>query len=52
MFSDNKNIVDCSVNNCKYHGLGDCCKAESIQVGTEYAIDQTETFCSTFKKKN
>ena len=43
--------IHCSATHCCYHGCGDCCDASSIQVGTEYAVDKSETFCSTFKER-
>lgn len=45
------NNVNCTVGTCEYHGSGDCCNAGNIKVGTEYALDKTETFCSTYKHK-
>jgi len=45
------NNINCTVGTCLYHGTGDCCKALGIKVGTEYALDKTETFCSTYKHK-
>ena len=43
--------VTCTVSTCAYHGTGNCCRANNINVGTEYALDKTETFCSTFEQK-
>ena len=43
--------VTCTVSTCAFHGAGNCCRANNINVGTEYALDKTETFCSTFEQK-
>ncbi len=43
--------VNCSVSTCSHHGTGNCCRATNIQVGTEYATDKSETFCSTYRQK-
>ncbi|MDR1735856.1 MAG: DUF1540 domain-containing protein [Oscillospiraceae bacterium] len=43
--------VACTVTNCAYHGAGNSCNARNIKVGTEYALDKTETFCSTFESR-
>ncbi len=40
--------ITCTVSTCSYHGSGNCCQAPGITVGTEYAVDKTETFCSTY----
>ena len=43
--------VVCTVGTCSHHGTGNCCNAGSIKVGTEYALDKTETFCSTYSHR-
>lgn len=43
--------VNCSVTTCSYHGASNCCRAANIKVGTEYAVDKSETFCSTYQHK-
>lgn len=43
--------VACTVGTCAYHGNGNFCNAGSIKVGTEYALDKAETFCSTYEHK-
>ncbi|MCL2081936.1 MAG: DUF1540 domain-containing protein [Oscillospiraceae bacterium] len=45
------NNINCTVETCDFHGSDNCCHASSIKVGTEYALDKTETFCSTYKHK-
>ncbi len=45
------NNVTCTVGTCAYHGTGNCCQANDIKVGTEYAVDKVETFCSTYENK-
>lgn len=45
------NGVSCTVATCQYHGMSNCCNAEQIKVGTEYAQDKADTFCSTFEQK-
>ncbi len=45
------NTVNCTVGTCAYHGPGNQCNASGINVGTEYALDKTETFCSTYAHK-
>ncbi|MDR1693224.1 MAG: DUF1540 domain-containing protein [Oscillospiraceae bacterium] len=47
----NKSSVSCTVGTCAYHGPNNQCTAGSINVGTEYALDKTETFCSTYTNK-
>ena len=42
--------VTCTVATCAHHGPNNCCKAQGIKVGTEYAQNRTETFCSTFSQ--
>ena len=41
--------VSCMVGTCSHYGTGNVCRASNIKVGTEYAQDKTETFCSTFE---
>ncbi len=43
--------INCTVTTCSYHGGGNTCHANSIKVGTEYANDKSETFCSTYMHK-
>jgi hypothetical protein len=43
--------VSCSVSTCAYHGTGNCCHANTINVGTEYAVDKSETFCTSYQHK-
>ena len=45
------NGVSCTVSTCAYHGTGNACCAGNIKVGTEYAVDRAETFCSTYENK-
>jgi hypothetical protein len=45
------NVVNCTVGTCAYHGANNQCNAGGIKVGTEYALDKTETFCSTYEHK-
>lgn len=45
------NGITCTVGTCSYHGNGNVCHAGAIKVGTEYALDKTETFCSTYEHK-
>ena len=53
--NDNKhqklNGVNCTVTTCAHHGSGNSCRAENIKVGTEYAVDRAETFCSTYENR-
>ena len=44
------NAVTCTVATCSHHGHDNCCTARQIKVGTEYAQDKAETFCSTFEQ--
>jgi len=43
--------VVCTVGTCSHHGAGNSCQAGNIKVGTEYAYDKAETFCSTYEHK-
>lgn len=43
--------VNCSVSTCTHNGNGHVCRASGIKVGTEYAADKSETFCSTYEHK-
>ena len=43
--------VTCSVATCSHHGGSNTCHAANIKVGTEYAADKSETFCSTYQHK-
>ena len=43
--------VNCTVTTCSHHGDNNTCHADDIKVGTEYAEDKGETFCSTFKHR-
>jgi len=45
------NHISCTVGTCQFHGDDNVCHAGSIKVGTEYALDKTETFCSTYKHR-
>ncbi|MCL2003302.1 MAG: DUF1540 domain-containing protein [Oscillospiraceae bacterium] len=45
------NVVNCTVGTCAFHGSNNQCNAGGIKVGTEYALDKTETFCSTYEHK-
>ena len=45
------NSITCTVTNCAHHSKSDCCRASGIKVGTEYALDKAETFCSTFEQR-
>ncbi len=53
----NKNCCDpiqgvgCNVENCAYNESGKECHAEHIQVRNDQAHTKSETFCSTFTKK-
>ena len=49
--NDKLNGVACSVATCEYHGRNNTCHASNIKVGTEYAMDRSETFCSTYQYK-
>lgn len=46
------NGVVCTVGTCSHHGAGNICQAGNIKVGTEYALDKAETFCSTYEHKS
>jgi len=48
---DNLGGVACSVTTCSYHGKGNTCQAAAIKVGTEYAADKSETFCTTYQHR-
>jgi hypothetical protein len=43
--------VTCTVRSCQHHTISNHCQAGDIKVGTEYAEDKGETFCSTFKHR-
>jgi len=43
--------ITCTVGTCSHHGANNTCDAECIKVGTEYALDKTETFCSTYSHR-
>jgi len=43
--------VNCSVTTCSYHENDNSCHAANIKVGTEYACDKSETFCTTYQHK-
>ena len=45
------NGVACSVTTCSHHGGNNTCHAANIKVGTEYAVDKSETFCTTYQHK-
>ena len=51
MKNDKLNGVACSVTTCSYHKGDNTCHAAGIKVGTEYAVDKSETFCSTYQHK-
>jgi hypothetical protein len=46
---ESRTYVGCGVTNCSYHGDGDICRADSIQVESPNAVRKGETYCSTFK---
>lgn len=41
--------VCCSVESCRYHGRGNCCTAEHIDVKGESACERSQTFCGTYR---
>ncbi len=43
--------ITCTVGTCAYHGGNNTCQANGVKIGTEYALDKTETFCSTYAHK-
>lgn len=45
------NHIKCGVVNCSYHSEGDCCHADMIEVGPSFAVNDSDTQCSTFKAK-
>ena len=46
------NGIICTVGTCAFHSGSNTCNAGGIKVGTEYALDKTETFCSTYSHKS
>ena len=43
--------VQCTACSCQHHTISNHCQAGAIKVGTEYAEDKAETFCSTYQHK-
>ena len=54
LFKDDNTLggVGCGAVHCKYHGEGNCCHADSINVESRSATKKGETFCSTFCAKD
>lgn len=50
--SEKKQTIGCDVKNCAYNENGTTCVAQHISVENTKATTQSETYCSTFCKKN
>ncbi len=48
---DRVNHIKCCVTNCTYHDGKECCHADMIEVGPNFAVSDNDTKCSTFKAK-
>lgn len=48
-YDEKINHIKCEVSNCVYHGRGDSCNAQCIEVTPSYADRSVDTACSTFK---
>lgn len=44
--------ITCDVHNCQYHDTENCCTAEQINVGPNYATSSADTVCATFRPKD
>ena len=52
MMDDLKQSISCDVKNCAYNENGRTCAAKHVTVENTKATTQSETYCSTFCKKN
>ncbi len=50
--NEQKQTIGCDVKNCAYNENGTTCRAQHISVENIKATSQSETYCSTFCKKN
>lgn len=44
--------IKCDVKSCAFHDGDNYCCAKEITVGKIYAVNRTETVCSTYRRKN